>query len=356
MPRALQRAKIFLNNSGHGFGDIAIPIVMSGADDVHVLNELRTAWLAHHGPNPRIDSDFRAERAHSRLRTILNYLSIEDPTVANYKYLDVGCSEGDITGAMANQLGLAKDHAFGLDIVAPSDSKSERFTFIKIDGVHLPFEDASFELVSMFMSAHHFANPSALFAEVARVAKPGARLIMREHSMADKETSMYYDFVHAYYSAIQSEETTPEKFAEAYSSGKYAEYRAPAAWVQLLSTVGFSCVNMTTPRRDSFDSFQMLFIRGGAEVALAYEQKFALSAPQRASGQTPRGRRAPGGGPSARESRSSRGSPAVNYSQRSSRDAGPAPHSSPRDPRAAVRIARDPRRVGYYRQPNTPSP
>jgi hypothetical protein len=123
----------------------------------------------------------------------------------------------------------------------------------------------------MFMSAHHFTRAAELFADVARVTRRGARLIMREHSLADAETSAYYDFVHAYYAVVQSTESTPLNFATMYAECVYAEYRTPADWVQLVSRAGFMCVDMTMPKKDSFDSFRMLFIRGDATDAKLYE-------------------------------------------------------------------------------------
>jgi SAM-dependent methyltransferase len=51
----------------------------------------------------------------------------------------------------------------------------------------MPFETASFDLVVCFGVLHHIPNVSAVIAEMARVARPGGWVLLREpiHSMGD---------------------------------------------------------------------------------------------------------------------------------------------------------------------------
>jgi ubiquinone/menaquinone biosynthesis C-methylase UbiE len=48
------------------------------------------------------------------------------------------------------------------------------------DGNSLAFPDASFDLVTCNSVLHHFAEPRNLFAEMARVAKPTAAVLLRD--------------------------------------------------------------------------------------------------------------------------------------------------------------------------------
>jgi len=48
------------------------------------------------------------------------------------------------------------------------------------DAEELPFRDASFDVVSCRMCAHHFARPERAVAEMARVLRPGGRLVLSD--------------------------------------------------------------------------------------------------------------------------------------------------------------------------------
>lgn len=54
----------------------------------------------------------------------------------------------------------------------------ENVAFIQGDAEALPFPDASFDLVTCRMAAHHFPHPAHAVREAARVLKPGGRLLL----------------------------------------------------------------------------------------------------------------------------------------------------------------------------------
>lgn len=53
---------------------------------------------------------------------------------------------------------------------------TNRFTLLRSDAEHLPFEDASFDLVYSWGVLHHSPDTAAAFKEANRVLKPGGRL------------------------------------------------------------------------------------------------------------------------------------------------------------------------------------
>src|SRR5712691_11275513 len=55
-----------------------------------------------------------------------------------------------------------------------------RVQFFVADGNRLPFADADFDLVTCNSVLHHLAEPQSLFAEVARLAKPGGAILIRD--------------------------------------------------------------------------------------------------------------------------------------------------------------------------------
>lgn len=103
--------------------------------------------------------------------------------------LDVACGTGDLSQAFAathasSVVGLdftpaMLDHARTKQkaLVAATGSK---LTYVEGDAQHLPFADASFNVVSIAFGIRNVTSPKAALAEFFRVLKPGGRLIVLE--------------------------------------------------------------------------------------------------------------------------------------------------------------------------------
>jgi len=91
------------------------------------------------------------------------------------RLLDVGCGEGRL-GAMYRERGY---EVVGVD-ASPRlvEAARERHEAVLGDAAALPFGDASFDLVTMFMSLHDFDEPAAAVAEAARVLRPGGHVCL----------------------------------------------------------------------------------------------------------------------------------------------------------------------------------
>jgi ubiquinone/menaquinone biosynthesis C-methylase UbiE len=62
------------------------------------------------------------------------------------------------------------------------------------DAEALPFDDASFDLVTCRLAFHHFPNPRQAIAEFARVLKPGGVLGFSDNIVVpDKQAAGYYN-------------------------------------------------------------------------------------------------------------------------------------------------------------------
>lgn len=112
--------------------------------------------------------------------------------------LDIGCGPGQIVMKLSARLPLWK--FFGIDRsltmirrakeardprAASSPAREMRpasgnLHFVLGDAAALPFRDSSFDLVLCNSVLHHIADPSRLFAEIHRVAKPGAAILLRD--------------------------------------------------------------------------------------------------------------------------------------------------------------------------------
>jgi SAM-dependent methyltransferase len=91
------------------------------------------------------------------------------------RVMDLGCGTGDSV-----DLFRSLDPAVrwvGVDIEESpevADRKRSDAEFVTFDGVHLPFDDESFDLVYCKQVLEHARRPRALVGEVARVLVPGA--------------------------------------------------------------------------------------------------------------------------------------------------------------------------------------
>lgn len=98
--------------------------------------------------------------------------------------IDIGCGPGQILRKLAAR--LPGWRFFGVDSseamlararAAGADGQVE---FLRGDANRLAFPDASFDLVMSNSVLHHLDRPQRLFAEMARVARPGAAILLRD--------------------------------------------------------------------------------------------------------------------------------------------------------------------------------
>lgn len=103
--------------------------------------------------------------------------------------LDVACGTGDLTQAFAatearKVVGLdftpeMLDIARGKMLRRPT-TEASKLRYVEGDAMALPFEDGSFDVVSIAFGIRNVARPEKAFAEFFRVLRPGGRLIVLE--------------------------------------------------------------------------------------------------------------------------------------------------------------------------------
>jgi ubiquinone/menaquinone biosynthesis C-methylase UbiE len=103
-----------------------------------------------------------------------------DPAPA--RVLDVGCGTGLLVRMLAGRLPDAErlegiDAAAGMIEVATSTADDPRLNYSTGVAEHLPFPDASFDLVVSTTSFDHWEDQQAGLAECARVLRPGGHLV-----------------------------------------------------------------------------------------------------------------------------------------------------------------------------------
>jgi len=164
-----------------------------------------------------------------------------------FAYVDVGCSEGNITEAVSETLRLTLRQTHACDIMPLVLPKNPVFQFAQNTPTSLPYPNDSFDLVTMFMSAHHFSDIHGMLSEIVRISRQGAHVIMREHCPSlevCEDASDYYNLVHAIYACTtiskSPAEMSPEAFLKDYQTPSgYAHYRTRQQWVALMYEHGF---------------------------------------------------------------------------------------------------------------------
>jgi ubiquinone/menaquinone biosynthesis C-methylase UbiE len=105
------------------------------------------------------------------------------------RVLDVGCGSGASIPSLVNAVGPAGfvtgvDHAEELLQVARERMNelgfSEQTRFETGDGLNLPYPDGSFDAAHISRVLIHVADPVAVLREMARVVKPGGRIVAIE--------------------------------------------------------------------------------------------------------------------------------------------------------------------------------
>jgi SAM-dependent methyltransferase len=89
------------------------------------------------------------------------------------KVMDLGCGTGDSVELFPNAEWVGVDIEESAEVAERTRTDA---TFVTYDGLNLPFDDASFELVFCKQVLEHVERPHELLAEVARVIEPGGHL------------------------------------------------------------------------------------------------------------------------------------------------------------------------------------
>ena len=106
--------------------------------------------------------------------------------------LDVGTGVGHVLKRLASRTRLAvgADATPGMLEGARKQLEREKITnavIVITAAEQLPFLDASFDLVTCRLAAHHFRDVHAAFREIHRVLRPGGRFVLSDNYAPDDE-------------------------------------------------------------------------------------------------------------------------------------------------------------------------
>ncbi len=99
--------------------------------------------------------------------------------------LDVACGTGDLSLAFAKggaQRVVGLDYTAEMLEIARERKAHDAIEYVQGDAQALPFEDASFDVLSIAFGLRNVGDPNTALREFRRVLKPGGRLLILEFS------------------------------------------------------------------------------------------------------------------------------------------------------------------------------
>ncbi|HXX18486.1 MAG TPA: class I SAM-dependent methyltransferase [Candidatus Acidoferrum sp.] len=151
-------------------------------------------------PEPEVMDDSAEVEAYSSAAAQAHLEAIDDTFVEHAlrllggrergRAIDIGTGPGQIVIKLARRLTLWKfvgvDRSPGMiaqanaNLAAAGGPLAGRVEFQVADGNSLPFPNGSFDFVMCNSVLHHLAEPEKLFSEMARLARPGAAILLRD--------------------------------------------------------------------------------------------------------------------------------------------------------------------------------
>lgn len=132
-----------------------------------------------HGHTPSVVASHGARTAENSAAYLLPHLG------PGTRLLDVGCGPGSITLDLAERVGEAVGVDGSATVIEQARSATgakgdDRTVFEVADAMALPFDDDSFDVVHAHQVLQHVGDPVAVLREMARVARPGGLVAVRD--------------------------------------------------------------------------------------------------------------------------------------------------------------------------------
>jgi ubiquinone/menaquinone biosynthesis C-methylase UbiE len=123
----------------------------------------------------------RARRTARHEELEAHVVELLAPFAGDERALDVGCGTGALAYALAPHVGevVGVDAAEAYVEAARADAPPG-CTFAVGDATDLPFPYGDFDLVGCLRVLHHVRRPELVVSELARVARPGGRILLAD--------------------------------------------------------------------------------------------------------------------------------------------------------------------------------
>lgn len=190
--------------------------------------------------------------------------------------LDAGCGKGDHVQLFAERcrdgsvvaLDLRPEVVAGIEARFAGSELEERITAHEANVLSVPFDAGTFDLAWSSHTMHILADPVAGVRELARVVKPGGRVVVREDGASIRLLPLDIGVGHpGIESRIQA------AFTRWYASDRLERGRVPFGWSRVLELAGLREVStssflfqLSPPFSRMQTDYLRTFLRGRAEL------------------------------------------------------------------------------------------
>lgn len=146
------------------------------------------------------------------------------------KHLDIGSSDGRIAFLISEALG---SEVQGVDVEVKN---SAQIPVQRYNGTDLPFENESFDLVSIVDVLHHCSEPERVMFEALRVLRGDGLLVIKDHLQYGRWSNMVLSLMDVWGNFGQHQIVT-------------GRYLSISDWIALIGSAGGRLVELQTPFR-----------------------------------------------------------------------------------------------------------